>query len=136
MYILQVFNNNKNDWDNYIESEGKIYGNSILVHASYYGSSSRIGESGNICLNQEYLDKQIRLIKDNLPLFDLNLDANLFENHFNQNNLLNDIFSPPPLIGNPLNIEIEKYRITIKFRELYRYDGKPIEISGISFERI
>ena len=52
------------------------------------------------------------------------------------NNLLNDIFSPPPLIGNPLNIEIEKYRITIKFRELYRYDGKPIEISGIIFERI
>ena len=134
MYKLQIFEDNK--WKDYIQSNGKFYGSSISIHASYYGSSTRIGQLGNICLNQEYLDKHIRLIKDEVTLFSLNLDANLFENHFNTDDLMNDIFSPPPLVGNPLEIQIQNYRITLKFRDLHRYPGHPTEISGLTFEKI
>ena len=138
-HVVQIFDNNQ--WLNYFTCCADKFEDEKLINLSlrafYYGSSSRIGKLGEVVSNESkkptYIPKKLRVKElDKNVIFECNLSIDMLTNNFVTNDLL------PIEIGFPLKVtdKIRNLNGKVIFRDLHRFIGNPIEISGISIEII
>ena len=138
-HVVQIFENNQ--WLNYFTCQVNKMENkesiNLSLRAFYYGSSSRIGKLGEVVSNESkkpiYIPKKLRVKElDKNVIFECDLSIDMLRNNFVTNDLL------PIEIGFPLKVtdKIRNLNGKVIFRDLHRFTGNPIEISGISIEII
>ncbi len=136
MWKLQICRENEDIYHNYIVDTPKdIYKNSIYIgkylYAGYFGSSTRIDEIGTFYYVKTGIKHKLKLRlldDDNNIIFnhqltddDINNLANLNNNrNLNNTKTLNDLNSH------------KIHNVEIHYRDLYRWENYPYEISGIT----
>lgn len=117
---IQIFNNNTNNYQDYICAEPDINDDIISIHGWYFGSSTRQGELGTF-----YFGETKEIIPLKIRIIDNKTDTKLLEFDFNYQK------DPESMVLNRLNINDN---LVLHYRDLHRFDNYPFEISGISFK--
>lgn len=124
---IQIFNNNINEYVNYIISCPTFVNNKEWINISgfYFGSSTRIDEIGTFYIEDLniIIPLKIRVLDNtNQIIYEIDITKNMIEN----------ILINPSLNINPyFNINDNIY---VYYRRLHRFNDCPYEISGIKIK--
>jgi hypothetical protein len=142
-YYVQLYIDG--DWINYFDNIPIYTENNkeLVMFASYYGSSTRINQNGEVISLLEtnkliYNNKQLRILdNNNHVIFECNIDSNDIKHEFTNNE--DDDSLKPSKLFNSLNVIDNSRKLTalVNFRNLPRHGNKygyPVEISGIKIK--
>jgi len=118
-WSIQIFNNKKNEYVDYIYSKPiKMLDGSLLINGKYFGSSSRLGKKGTIYCNNMFNLLKFRILNENKDIikeYQLTID---------------DCKSMIETVYNTCSVE----NLQIFARELYRFPECPYEICGVAIK--